>query len=238
MCGAALDLNGINVVVGAPVDRNGTTVVAERGAVYFFTGTAQRKKVVPADLPGGAAFGQTVSIDPWFLVVGAYSENVPVNDAGAAYVYGLFGPIDFIGGPCCVITDVDARLSLPIPESGDFFSLSLRVETPYVIGSISGRNPSGGIVLYELATYPDEWSLLGRLLPSIEATGGEAAGRGVARAGSMLLGGAPGDYVTGPTGSSLPFAGSLFAWDVAVLKPLFVDGFESGDLSRWTKVQP
>ena len=116
---------------------------------------------MPQDLPNGAAFGQSISIDPWFLVIGAFAEDVPVVNAGAAYVYGLWGPIDLIGGPCCVITAIDARLSLPTPGNTDFLGLSVRADTPYMLVSVSGHDtPSagnvGGVALFRLEGYPDD----------------------------------------------------------------------------------
>jgi hypothetical protein len=235
--GSALDLHGTTVVVGAPRDVNGGF---ERGAAYFYTGTDQRKKLIPQDLSTGAFFGQSVSIDPWFLVIGAFADDIPVSLAGSAYVYGLWGPIDFIGGSCCVITDFDARLTLA--REDDVLGFSVRVETPFLLATVPGHDQgpfnTGAVALFRLASYPDDWSLLGLVQPTIDIDGAEGAESPVAMAGSTIFSGAKFDDVPGPMGSNLDSAGSVFAWEVDLLKPLFVDGFESGNLSRWSKVQP
>lgn len=232
--GAAVDLHGGNVLIGAPNDVDGQ----EKGAAYFYTGSDQRVKLVPAGLPLGSSFGRSVSMDPWLIAIGAPTED----SKGAVYVYGLFGPIDLIaGGP--IVVETDARLDFPTVQTSDNFGYAVRVETPFILAGIPNRDVPfsnvGTVALYELDTYPYAWSLLGILQPATMIGGTEqVSSGGVALSLPLVFAGAPEDSILGPTGSTIGRTGAVFAWNVKVLQPLFQDGFESGNLSAWSTRSP
>ena len=87
--GHAVDIDGINLIVGAADSDAGYTNV---GAAYFFTRTnnvwAQTIKLTPSDGLTSDYFGSSVALNGLYAVVGSpFSRKMDLNMAGAGYVY-------------------------------------------------------------------------------------------------------------------------------------------------------
>ena len=236
--GAAVDLHGNWVAIGTPSDFTAGYV----GAVHLFGGggTAPCSKIVPSTTTANSHFGWTVSIDPWFLAVGAFGEEEPgAIDTGAVYTWNLFGPIELCNTAALpLVTDFDERLTVPDFEDSDQLGLSVRVETPILVASLHGRDVPpdsfvGGAVAFRLEGTHD-WEPVGRLEPQSGIGGSEAVGQGgIAFSAGVVYAGTPNDSV--PPSSAV---GSAFAWEVGAALALFADDFESGDTSRWSAAVP
>jgi len=243
--GSSVDLHPPWVVVGTPEDFTG----GYHGAVHVFGGggASPCAKLVPDGLPLGAEFGSSVSIDPWNLAVGAFADGESgTTYTGAVYMYDLWGPINLCNTQFPLVPTYDQRLSVPDAQYNDVLGYKVRVETPLVLASLSGRaagnlSSVGGVAVFVL-TEVYHWEALGRLAPTLEVDGAEAVGNGgVALAAShIVVAGSPHDRVVNPAGGSWLQAGSAFLWDAPAVSwiPVFADGFEGGDFGEWTLVIP
>ena len=93
--GAAVDIDGVTIVVGAPnADRvdDDDNVVNKAGFAYIYSynGTHwEQKNTLETDFPGHAdRFGSSVAVSGDVIVVGCEGDNIDdVGNAGSAYIY-------------------------------------------------------------------------------------------------------------------------------------------------------
>ena len=88
--GAAVDLDGVRLVVGAP----GKFGVGQAsGAAYVFersVGWQQQAKLLASDTEYLDRFGQSVAIEAFRIAVGAPFEDDPIKQSGAVYIFEGF----------------------------------------------------------------------------------------------------------------------------------------------------
>ena len=86
--GFSVDIDGDTAIIGSKQEDAGGDGA---GAAYIFTrsGTtwSQQAKLVASDAQAGDLYGQSVSVDGNYAVVGAYQEDTGGLGAGAAYIY-------------------------------------------------------------------------------------------------------------------------------------------------------
>lgn len=93
--GMAVDIDGnyaAITAVGNTTDANNENAIANMGAAYVFVNTAhgwiQQSKLVASDRTAGSLFyGNAVSINGRYVVVGMAQADLNYNRAGAAYIY-------------------------------------------------------------------------------------------------------------------------------------------------------
>jgi hypothetical protein len=87
--GYSVDISGVRVIAGAPGDDNG--VYTNQGSSYFFykngNNWQQQSKLLPDQIGANLAFGESVSIDGNYLVIGSPDRNQGINLAGAAHIF-------------------------------------------------------------------------------------------------------------------------------------------------------
>jgi hypothetical protein len=129
--GAAVDVWGDTVVIGAPGDGG------ERGAVFVFThsgGTrSQTAKLVAADAAGGARFGASLSLHEGSLAVGAPGDSEAAAGAGAVYVFSETGST-WTRRQKLLSGDTDAD---------DSFGTSVAIQPPRLIAGQPGDDGAG-----------------------------------------------------------------------------------------------
>ncbi|PZU83375.1 MAG: hypothetical protein DI529_12715 [Chryseobacterium sp.] len=96
--GVSVSVSGDYAVIGAKsenYDASGSNYLSEAGAAYVFKlengNWVQKQKIVASDRAESVYFGQSVSIENDYIVVGAYNEGsaYPLQNAGAVYVFQL-----------------------------------------------------------------------------------------------------------------------------------------------------
>jgi len=163
--GAAVDVSGDRVVVGAP----GFT--RQRGAAYIYRKTdaewVLEGRIEAADGADGDAFGEAVAIDGDHVVVGAEAHDTNgLVDAGAAYVFSFTGSLWV----------QQATLAATTPAGDDGFGGSVSISDLYaVVGnareSVEGRDEAGAAYLF--VRTGTAWSLQTRMLPFSSGEGDE-----------------------------------------------------------------
>jgi len=133
--GAALDLDGERIVVGASYSWTSSSPYEGLAFVFepFFSGAvwAQTGVLSPADLQDNDLFGQDVALDGDRIVVGAPFYDQPAPFVGAAFVF------DLVGG----IWSQTAKLSPSDQPSMADFGWSVDVEGARVI--VGAQNGDG-----------------------------------------------------------------------------------------------
>jgi hypothetical protein len=123
--GGSVSISGNYAMVGAICD---DTAGEDSGAAYIFERIGddwtQRAKLTPSDLDAdGDHFGNSVSIDGDYVVVGASLDDDMGKDSGAAYIYKREGLSWFL----------QVKLTAPDGNEGDNFGHGVSISGGYVI---------------------------------------------------------------------------------------------------------
>ena len=137
-------------------------------------------KLIAGDGEGGDSFGQSVSIDGNFAVVGAYQDNDRGGQAGAAYIFKRTGGI---------WTEV-YKLTASDGDERDRFGASVAISGDYiVIGAIQDENaiigPGAGSA-YVFERNGGVWNEVAKLIAS-DAAPGASFGGTVAIDGNYII---------------------------------------------------
>lgn len=122
--GSDVSISGDNAVVGADRnDYNGTW----SGAAYVFqrtnTGWIQQDILVPTDGNVGDRFGNSVSINGNYLIIGAYWDNDNGSNSGSAYIFRK-DPAGWIQ---------EAKLTASDGAKDDWFGNDVSIDGNYVV---------------------------------------------------------------------------------------------------------
>ncbi|MCK4785257.1 MAG: cadherin-like domain-containing protein [Desulfobacteraceae bacterium] len=128
--GISVAINGDYAVVGAYTE---DTAAISAGAVYIFHrnqgGTdnwGEVKKIMASDAANYDNFGQSVSIDGDYLIVGASWDDTSVWDTGSAYIFNRnSGGADNWGQV--------TKLTASTPGEGETFGYSVDIDNTYAI---------------------------------------------------------------------------------------------------------
>ena len=211
--GGSVSISGIDVIVGATgQDPNGQS---SAGAAYVFTRSgsswSQQAKLVASDAAFADSFGESVSIDGNYAIIGAYREDPgtpTLSSAGSAYVFTRYG-----SG-----WSQQAKLVASDKAAGDYFGTSVSISGGWVIVGASFEDPGGltsAGAAYIFARSGSSWSQQVKLTASDKAAG-DIFGQSVAisSTGYAIVGasgvtvntvsGAGAAYIFARSGSSWP----------------------------------
>mmetsp|Transcript_9251 Transcript_9251/g.42077 ORF Transcript_9251/g.42077 Transcript_9251/m.42077 type:complete len:600 (-) Transcript_9251:92-1891(-) len=124
-----VSIDGDKMVLGAPKDGG-----QGPGSAYVFTrvtagdlasGWTQVAKLTAADGAEGDKFGNSVSIDGFTVVIGAYLDDANGTDSGSAYVFTLACPDGYRGARCeTAMPCVASTNSSKDGGDGDFYCVN------------------------------------------------------------------------------------------------------------------
>ncbi len=127
--GNSVAISGDYAIVGAPFE-NETGVGVNTGSAYIFHNTGPNAwtdsiRIIPSDSEAGAQFGNAVSIDGDYAVIGSQNKDTTIIDTGAAYVFHRTGTN---------IWDDESRISASDAEADDLFgsSVSINGDTAFI----------------------------------------------------------------------------------------------------------
>mgnify|MGYP003652150590 FL=1 len=211
--GGSVSISGIDVIVGATgQDPNGQS---SAGAAYVFTRSgsywSQQAKLVASDAAFADSFGESVSIDGNYAIIGAYREDPgtpTLSSAGSAYVFTRYG-----SG-----WSQQAKLVASDKAAGDYFGTSVSISGGWVIVGASFADPSGltsAGAAYIFARSGSSWSQQVKLTASDKAAGDTFGGTvAISSTGYAIVGasgvtvntvsGAGAAYIFARSGSSWP----------------------------------
>ena len=211
--GGSVSISGIDVIVGATgQDPNGQS---SAGAAYVFTRSgsswSQQAKLVASDAAFADSFGESVSIDGNYAIIGAYREDPgtpTLSSAGSAYVFTRYG-----SG-----WSQQAKLVASDKAAGDYFGTSVSISGGWVIVGASFEDPGGltsAGAAYIFARSGTSWPQQVKLTAN-DKTAGDIFGQSVAisSTGYAIVGasgvtvntvsGAGAAYIFARSGSSWP----------------------------------
>jgi hypothetical protein len=224
--GDSVAVDGDTAVIGAPRDSHGPGF--SWGSAYVFTRSggnwSQQQKLIPSDIAAEDLFGHSVAVDGDIAVIGSpRDDQTGFDDAGSAYVFTRSG----------ATWTEHQKLVASDPEFEAHFGSSVAIDGDLiVIGASRAHLLSGGAErVYVFSQSAGVWSEQERL-SSTQADDG--FGVSVAVEGNRFLAGAPYHSVLG----SGPGATFVFEYEPALPSLPFSDGFESGDLSAWSRAVP
>ena len=119
--GYSVAVSDTRIVVGAYLEDTGGS---SAGAAYIFDIDGnQIAKIQASDIQAGDLFGYSVAVSDTRIVVGAYQEDTPNTDAGAAYIFDVNG-------------NQIAKIQASDIQSQDYFGYSVAVsDTRIVVGA-------------------------------------------------------------------------------------------------------
>ncbi len=164
-CGAAVAISGPFVVMGCPGEK-GSGNKQDVGAVYMFRyDTPTASWVADGTVKGGAAndqFGTAVALTGTTVLVGAYTEDNGVADAGGAHVLVRTGAATWTQQGATLRGDgvANAHFGAAVAISGD-----------YALVGQPGVQPGGAFVFHRAGT---TWSLDGAKIVPTFAVGDDA----------------------------------------------------------------
>ncbi len=202
--GASLDLDGSLLLVGAP-GRFG--IAANSGAAYLFERLvvwSQQAKFVASDSEELDRFGEAVAIYGTRAAVGAPSEDDPIKESGAVYIYEGFG----------TVWNEVAKLKPADAVPFDAFGSALALWGERLIAGAPGGTwvgvKSGSVVMYESSV--SGWLQLDRILPN-DLGAGDRFGTAVSmHADKLIVGGPRHDGSSGDSGAAWFFGWAGTNW--------------------------
>lgn len=147
--GAALDLKGAQLIVGAPGDvRLSDNAGAYQGAAFIYENFGNKAKVLPRNVPAGkhAKFGAAVAIDGEFAVVGAPGEE-------AAYIYRK---VNGVWAPAPIRNRANGKIAGG--EAGSGYGRSVAIHGyNIIVGAPAGGGGRGVAYLYKWSIANNRW---------------------------------------------------------------------------------
>ncbi|MEQ1853470.1 MAG: hypothetical protein ABMA01_17975, partial [Chthoniobacteraceae bacterium] len=188
--GYSVGISGTRVIVGTYADDTGGSA-SGNAYVYDISGGTPTVPVVTINNPSPAAddlFGWSVAISGTRAVVGATGDDTGASNAGSAYVYDISS-----GTP----TDPVATLHNPSPASGDRLGYSVAISGAQVVTGAfqddTGAENAGSAYGYDLDSATPNVPVATSNNPG--PTTGSRFGAAVAISGTLMVVGAPYDYV-------------------------------------------
>lgn len=210
--GLRVSISGDYVLIGAPnASPNGT----RSGAAYIFERNGeswtQKAKLTPSDGAPYDDFGNRVSIDGSYAIVGAQRDDIGgVGDAGSVYIFEK--PL----GGWTDMTET-AKLTASDGDSGDIFGSSVSIKSSHaIVGACrhdtDGLVDSGSVYIFEKP--PGGWIDMTEtvILTAPNPAAHDAFGSGIYISGDVVNVGAPGDDSLVTPGSSYIFRRDGGTW--------------------------
>ena len=196
--GYAVAVEGNTAVCGA---YNESENGIRPGAVYIYTRTGnvwtEQQRLLPSDEEHEMEFGFSVAISGETIVVGAWSEDLGLVNAGAAYVFTRSG----------TTWTEEQKMVLTSPTTADFFGYTVDIyNETIVVGAAredTGATDAGSIYVYTRSG--TTWSLE-QQINSTDITAGDEFGESVAIYEDSIVAGAP----RATTGGALAGAAYVF----------------------------
>ncbi len=134
--GYSVSINGDYAIIGAYKDTIGGN--ATQGSAYIFKKTgvswAQEAKITASDGAAGDFFGQSVSINGDYAIIGASLDDIGVNtNQGSAYIFKRTG----------TSWAQEAKITASDGYSNDYFGYSVSINGVYAIIGAYGDNIGG-----------------------------------------------------------------------------------------------
>lgn len=209
--GIAAAISGSRIVIGASRYGDGLTDLGN-AYVYDLAGANPTAPVVtlPNPAPSGVdSFGKSVAIAGSTVVVGAYTEDLGVSDAGCAYVFDVAA-----ANPTTPI----ATLNNPTPANLEYFGYSVSISgTRILVGAHFddfGNGRAGSAYVFDLNRQTPATPIATFNNPT--PSGNDQFGRSVAISGSLALVASYQDDTVALN------AGSAYVYDVASATPTTV----------------
>ena len=183
--GCSVAINGDFIVVGAHFEDGGGT---DRGAAYIYERNyggqdnwGERKKLTASDALDDDRFGNSVSINGDYIIVGAhYRDEVQANN-GAAYIYGRnYGGQNFWGEVIKLTAQNSALFGNSVAIEGDYAVVGANYEDG--VGSDRGAV----YIYYRNSGGNDQWGEVMRLTAS-DAEDEDRLGRSVSISGDYIV---------------------------------------------------
>ena len=196
--GVSVSIDGDYAIIGADEDDG------ERGSAYVFkrngTSWTQKYKLIASDGETDDDFGQTVSIDGDYAIIGAPWDDDNGDHSGSAYVFKRDG----------TAWNEEAKLLASDGATGDFFSWSVSIDGDYaIIGAKGDDSEIGPGSAYVFKRDGTAWNEEAKLLASDGATG-DYFGCSVSIDGDYAIIGAEAD--DGERGSAYTFKRTGTSW--------------------------
>jgi hypothetical protein len=214
--GQAVAVSGDYAIVGAVNEDTGGN---SAGAAYIFersgggvwgddeTSHYEETKILRAsDRQTTDFFGQSVAISGSYAIVGAYGEDSPTSNAGAAYIFERSGG-GVWGTDRTDYSEETKILRASDRQSGDTFSFSVAISGDYAIAGAYGEDTSGesrgAAYIFERSgggvwgTDRTDYSEETKILRSSGGITGDMFGYSVAISGNYAIVGATGEDTSG-----------------------------------------
>lgn len=203
--GTAVTISEDALVVGAPAG-DGFSPDSGLAYVYRFSGSSWllEQTLQAADGATGDKFGQAVSIDGPFLIVGAPGDDAanasdPNCDSGSIYTFASDGG-----------AWSDKRNLVGSVECGAFLGASVSLAGYFFVAGAPGADAGAGRAQVYVHYPPNVWDDEGELFPE-NGLPGDQFGASVATSGAEIVVGTPGDDESGiDSGSAATFRQSIF----------------------------
>jgi hypothetical protein len=134
--GSAVEINGIDAIVGAYFDDVSSQSNAGSAYVFVLSGStwSQQARLTASDAQQDDEFGYSVSIDGDYAIVGAHKEDANGAEAGAAYVFYRSG----------TSWSQQQKLTPGDAAAGDYFGKSVSIDGEYAIIGAPGKDSNQG----------------------------------------------------------------------------------------------
>lgn len=148
--GCSISTSGDYVIVGAYLDDEKGT---DAGAAYIFntdgTSWTQKAKLTASDAAAGHHFGNSVSIDGFYAIVGSPHSDSNEPNSGAAYVF--LRTFKYIPGQGFVeIWEEQAKLTSSDARTGDEFGFSVSISKDWaIVGAPKPNSVRGSAYIYQ-----------------------------------------------------------------------------------------
>jgi len=187
--GSSVSISGDNAIVGARGDDFGSNI--NQGSAYIFNRTGstwtQQTKLIPTDAFYGDNFGNNVSIDGDYAIIGASNGNVNFGQNGSSYIFFKRGGT----------WSQQAKLIASDGVKGDGFGYSVCISGDYaIVGSPfddNGANTDQGSV-YIFTRTSNTWILHAKLTAS-DSESSDYFGWSVSISGNYVIIGARNDAI-------------------------------------------
>jgi cyclophilin family peptidyl-prolyl cis-trans isomerase len=179
--GYSVCINGEYALVGAIGDDPCSSSSNFTGSAYIFkhngTSWVQKAKLIAADGTQSDKFGQSVSTDGYYAIVGAHWNDEKGSDAGAAYI---FAPNEVDPNNW----DQKTKLTASDAAAGDYFGYSVAIGQGRALVGAYGNDDNGSSSgsAYTFASddlNTDHWNQIAKLTAP-DAAAGDYFGRSVA----------------------------------------------------------
>jgi predicted amidohydrolase len=178
--GFSVATSGVTVVVGSPLETQGSIYVYVRSAI----GWGLQQRIFASDAAAGDLFGQSVAINGDTIVVGSPGVDGPVGlNQGSAYVFVRSGGV----------WSQQQKLASPDAEADAQFGQSVAISGATIVTGSPGADGAGGIdqgSAYVFALSGGVWSQQQKLAPP-DAGEGDNFGSSVATSGDLIVVGSP-----------------------------------------------